>query len=121
MPKRGRAERLIDLPLADRLVQSLRIDIGRTCRVHVGDDRRHSHHIVEQPEQGEAGQVASPWVNVVATTDQIDLCLECAVGVQDPFGWPGTTRGENDGGGVGWLDMRQRELARLPADLGDLR
>ena len=69
--------------------------------VHIRDDCGDLHSEVEECEEGEARDINFTGLDIVVIADEIDLCIEHLVFVDDAFWWPGAAAGKDDGGGIG--------------------
>ena len=121
VPDRRRAEGLRDVPVVDRFDDIPRIDLRRPRRVHVGNDRRHSHRAVEQGEQRKAGQVDLARLDVVEIADLVDLPVEVAVAIEHALGRTGAAGGEDDRRRIVGLRWRRAESPASSVPRAQLR
>ena len=98
--------------MIDRIEQANRIDVGRTRRVHVGQNRARSHHRIEESKEGKAAEVLPAGFDAVTLRDHVDLGQKSLMAIENTFGWPGATGGEDDGRRVLQLSHRRTKLIR---------
>lgn len=113
IPHGGRAIGLGCLPGVESFENVFGAYKGGPCGVHIRNDGGDLHCKVEESKERKAGHIDFTGLDVVVFAEQVNLCIEHLVFVDDAFWRSGAAARKDDGSGIGGHCVRERsgELA----------